>query len=111
MVQYDRVAVGKLLQKARKASGYTQESAAEAAGCSHRHIISVEGGTTGLSINLLLTLCNIYHITPNDIFHTYLGKQDNIEDTVIIKAILGNLSAKERKRALVLLSTFSKADF
>lgn len=107
--KYDRKAVGSLLQDARKATGLTQEQVAEAAGCSHRHIISIEGGTAGISIDLLLTLCALYRITPNDALTAILlgNQKERSGDELRLAVLFRGLSKDKQKVALALLSALA----
>ena len=62
---YDKVAVGARIQKKRNECNYTQEALAEAIECSVRHIVDMERGAVGMSIETLLKLCSILKTTPN----------------------------------------------
>ncbi len=64
--------VGDKLQKARIANGYTQERVAEIIACSSRYVGQLETDTTSGSISLILNLCKLYHITPNDLYGEYV---------------------------------------
>lgn len=64
--------VGDKLQKARLANGYTQEQVSEIIGCSPRYVGQLETDTTSGSISFILSLCNLYHITPNDLYVEYV---------------------------------------
>ena len=102
--RYDRKYVGKTLQAARRAAGLTQEQASELAGCSNRHLVQVEGGTTGLSIDLLLALCSIYHITPNDALKAIAPDSDSDRDEVPLLSAYRKLSKRQRKTACAILT-------
>lgn len=108
--KYDRIPVGKLLQQARKASGLTQEKAAEAAGCSCRHLVQIEGGTTGLSIDLLLSLCSVYQITPNDAFLAILSDEKADIDEISLLSAYRNLSNHKKKTARTLLTALVREE-
>lgn len=106
--KYDRVLVGKLLKSARIASGLTQEKAAEAAGCSLRHLVQVEGGTTGMSIDLLLSLCSVYHITPDNAFSAVIPDRETDTDEVALLSAYRRLSKEQKKTARALVITLAK---
>lgn len=106
--KYNRVPVGKVLQQARKAAGLTQEKAAEAVGCSLRHIIQIEGGATGLSIDLLLSLCVLYHITPNDVLCVLMPNEPVTRGEAFIISSYRALSDEEKRIAQVLLTALAK---
>lgn len=64
--------VGDKLQKARIANGYTQEQVTEIIGCSSRYVGQLETDTTSGSISIILNLCELYHISPNDLYGEYV---------------------------------------
>lgn len=105
-VKYDRISAGRILQKARQAVGKTQEQAANTVGCSLRHLIQIEGGTTGLSIDLLLALCSLYQITPN----TVLGVADQqyTNDEALAISSYRTLPEDTKRTARVLLAALAK---
>jgi transcriptional regulator with XRE-family HTH domain len=108
IIKYNRKAIGKILQAARKAKGITQDKAAELAGCSLRHLVQIEGGTTGLSTDLMLSLCSAYSITPNDIFLEDLGfKVEGGAVYTQMTVLLSTLTDKEKQIALELLNAYA----
>lgn len=108
--KYDRTPVGELLQNARKASGLTQAAAAEAAGCSGRHLIQIEGGTTGMSIDLLLSLCSVYHITPNDAFSAIISNEETHVDEIPLLSAYRSLSESKKKTAYAIMVALVEDD-
>ena len=103
--KYDRMPVGKLMQNARKSTGLTQAEAAEAAGCSVRHLVQVERGATGLSIDLLLSLCSVYHITPNDAFSTIISDEETHVDEIPLLSAYRSLTEGKKKTARAIMAT------
>ena len=63
----DREGLGKRLRYYRLERGMTQEQLAEAAQISASHLGHIERGTRVVSLQVLLTLCNVLHTTPNDL--------------------------------------------
>ena len=59
--------IGNNIKRARKYRNMTQQQLAETANLSVPHIAHLECGSTNLSINSLLALCNALSVTPNDI--------------------------------------------
>ena len=67
-IQSIRRAVAKNIRFFREEAGYTQESLAEKLGFSTSHIANIEGGKTGISDEILASLCNIFHKKPAEIY-------------------------------------------
>ena len=105
-VKYDRISAGRILQKARQAIGKTQDQAANTVGCSLRHLIQIEGGTTGLSIDLLLALCSLYQITPNAVLG--IGDQHCPDDEALAISSYRALPEDKKRIARVLLAALAK---
>ena len=99
---YDRKRIGERIQSKRSALGYTQESLAEAAECSARMIASIESGTVGMSIAMLLKLCILLRTTPNEIL---LGEAPDTE-TKWLCDWLNDLKPAERKTAIAILRPY-----
>ena len=56
--------------------GYTQEDVAEMLDLAPRYVSDIERNKTKGSIDTLVKLCNIYHITPTYILQDYLDLKD-----------------------------------
>ena len=76
--------VGEKLKNARISCNLTQEEASEKAGCAPRYIGLLETNQSMGSIPLILKLCSIYGITPNDLYADYLDLESNTDLTKII---------------------------
>ena len=74
---YDRKASGALIQSKRLEFRLTQEQLAEKVGCSVRHIVNVERGSIGLSIDTMLRICEIFRITPNELLFPKANADDS----------------------------------
>ncbi len=66
------IKIGDILRKTRKSLGYTQEEVAEMLDLASRYISDIERDKTKGSVDTLVKLCNIYHITPTFILQEYL---------------------------------------
>ena len=99
---YDRKRIGVMIQTKRSALGYTQESLAEAAECSARMIASIESGTVGMSIAMLLKLCRLLHTTPNEIL---LGEAPD-DETKWLCDWLNDLEPQERQTAIAIVRPY-----
>jgi len=60
--------VGKNLQDARKFKGLTQESVAKTLGMTQQQYSRFENGVYELNYYQIIKLCEMYEITPNDLF-------------------------------------------
>ena len=70
---------GKILKEYRNKNNLTQENVAELSGLAPRYISQIERGELKGSINTLLTFCNAYKITPNDILIDFLDSNNNFD--------------------------------
>lgn len=66
------IKIGTLLRKTRKSLDYTQEDVAEKLNLASRYVSDIERDKTKGSIDTLVKLCNIYHITPTYVLQDYL---------------------------------------
>ena len=66
------IKIGKNIQALRKSHGYTQERLAEAVECSPRYIGDVEQDRSKPSYEVLVKICNTFHIGLDEIFCEYL---------------------------------------
>lgn len=104
MLLFDLHAVGNKLLSFRKRSGLTQAEVAEAAGLSDRTYADIERGTVNMRIETALRICNVLHITPNDIF-TEHHAPDVVQQEELFEQ-LGSCNAKDKETALRLLSIY-----
>lgn len=70
------IKIGDILKRTRKSLGYTQEDVAEMLDLAPRYVSDIERNKTKGSIDTLVKLCNIYHITPTYILQDYLDLKD-----------------------------------
>ena len=66
------IKIGKKFQTIRKSHGYTQEKLAEAIECSPRYIGDIEQDRSKPSYEVLVRICNTFHIGLDEIFCEYL---------------------------------------
>lgn len=81
--------------------------AAKALGYSNSHLIQIENGASGLSIDSLLALCALYHITPNDVFRAGIAEFQACEDETIFLSSYKSLSYEKKEIALTLISALA----
>ncbi|MCR5045521.1 MAG: helix-turn-helix domain-containing protein [Treponema sp.] len=68
-IQSIRKAVAKNIRRFREEAGLTQEALAEKLGFSTSHIANIEGGKTGISDEILASLCNLFNKKPAEIYN------------------------------------------
>lgn len=67
MLVFDLHTIGNKLLAIRKRMGMTQAEVAEAAGLSDRTYADIERGTVNMRTETILRICNVLHITPDEI--------------------------------------------
>ena len=67
MLLFDFHMIGNKLFSIRKRQGLTQAEVAEAAGLSDRTYAEIERGTVNMRIETILRICNVLHITPDEV--------------------------------------------
>lgn len=60
--------IGKNIKEARKQKGYTQKQVAEKMFMTQQQYSRFENGIFELNYDQILFLCDLYDITPNDVF-------------------------------------------
>lgn len=63
--------VGNNLKSERKAKGYTQQQVARLMNMTQQQYSRFENGIFQLNYEQILFLCNLYEITPNDLFEVF----------------------------------------
>lgn len=103
------IKIGDILRRTRKSLGYTQEEVAEMLDLASRYISDIERDKTKGSIDTLVKLCNIYHLTPTYILQDYLDVRD---DYKIDPNLIGfyELSAHDKKVVIELIQYMNKKD-
>lgn len=70
---------GKILNNYRKKNHLTQENVSELTGLAPRYISQIERGELKGTIKTLISFCNAYQITPNDLLINFLDTKDMID--------------------------------
>lgn len=107
MLIFDLHAIGNRLLAIRKRMGMTQAEVAEAAGLSDRTYADIERGTVNMRTETILRICNVLHITPDEIL-----TEENTTLTARQAELWNRLSKcnpKDRETALHLLSIYLKS--
>lgn len=94
-IKNDKILIGKILKETRKCLGFTQEYVSEVLGLAPRYISDIERDKTKGSIDTLVKLCNLYHITPTYVLKEYLNTSDNNYNNAILG--FNSLSKNEKK--------------
>ena len=103
MLVFDFIAIGNKLYSVRKKTGMTQAQVAEEAGLSDRTYADIERGSVNMRIESFLKICNVLHVTPNEIL---TDGGDTFTDTNGILEKLMVRSAKEQQTAMMLLEVY-----
>lgn len=76
--------IGMRVKSARKKARYTQEQLAELLNVSAQYISGIERGIVGLSIPILIKICELLQISCDKLL---LGEDKSINSTVIVSKI------------------------
>ena len=101
---YDKKRTGTFIQSKRLEARLTQEMLSERMGCSVRHIVNVERGAAGLSIELMLKLCETLRVTPNEVLFPHEQQGDAGIDWVTES--LKSMSPEQRKTAVSIIGPY-----
>lgn len=107
MLIFDLRAIGNRLLNIRKRMGMTQAEVAEAAGLSDRTYADIERGTVNMRTETVLRICNVLHITPDEIL-----TEENASLTARQEELwqrLNTCNSKDKETALQLLSVYLKS--
>lgn len=107
MLIFDFHTIGNKLLFIRKRLGLTQAEVAEAAGLSDRTYADIERGTVNMRIETILRICDVLHITPDEIL-----TEDNSSTSVRQNELIARLNAcnpKDKETALQLLCVYLKS--
>ena len=104
MLIFEFTTIGNRLFFIRKRMGLTQAEVAEAAELSTRTYADIERGCVNMRIETVLKICNVLHITPDEILTTeessISAKQQELWER------LNACSPKDKETALKLLSVY-----
>ena len=104
MLIFDFIAIGNKLYAIRKKMGMTQLEVAVAADISERTYADIERGSVNMRIETVLKICNVLHITPDEILTEDAPSLNSRQDE--LWARLTALSPKDKETALALLSVY-----
>lgn len=104
MLIFDFIQIGNKLHDIRKRMGLTQAEVAEAAGLADRTYADIERGSVNMRLETLLRICNVLHITPDEILTENSPSLRLSQDLLLER--LNACSSKDKETALALLSIF-----
>lgn len=107
MLIFDFHIIGNKLLQIRKRLGLTQADVAEAAGLSERTYADIERGTVNMRIETILRICDVLHITPNEITTEENPALDTQQAELWER--LNACNSKDKDTALQLLSVYLKS--
>ena len=107
MLVFDLRAIGNKLLVIRKRMGMTQAEVAEAAGLSDRTYADIERGTVNMRTETILRICNVLHITPDEVL-TEESNSLNTKQAELWEKLNG-CNPKDKETALQLLSVFLRS--
>ena len=107
MLVFDLRSIGNRLLAIRKRMGMTQAEVAEAAGLSDRTYADIERGSVNMRIETVFRICNVLHITTDEIF----TEEETSIDTqqAALWERLNACNPKDKETALQLLSVYLKS--
>ena len=109
---YDRLAVGDRIREKRLILGLTQEELSELIDRVPKYCADIERGNCGMSIETMLSLCDVLNMTPDYLFFGDASEEEKKIQTVETEAILSmlnNCTARKRYYALELLKLYLKS--
>lgn len=106
MLLFDFHTIGNRLLAIRKRSGLTQAEVAEAAGLSDRTYADIERGQVNMRIETLLRICNVLHVTPDEILTD--SPREAVPQELLFER-LRTCRPKDKETALLLLDTYLKS--
>lgn len=104
MLIFDLRTIGNKLLSIRKRMGMTQAEVAEAAGLSDRTYADIERGSVNMRTETILRICNVLHITPDEIL-TEESTSLAAKQAELIER-LNTCNPKDKETALQLLSVY-----
>ena len=107
MLIFDMHAIGNKLLSIRKRMGMTQAEVAEAAGLSDRTYADIERGTVNMRTETILRICNVLHITPDEILTETSSSLTSQQEKLWER--LNACNPKDKETALQLLSVYFRS--
>jgi transcriptional regulator with XRE-family HTH domain len=107
MLIFDLQTIGNKLLSIRKRMGMTQAEVAEAADISDRAYAEIERGSVNMRIETILRICNVLHITPDELFTKDTPSLLSQQEELWIR--LNACNPKDKETALQLLTVFLRS--
>ena len=104
MLVFDFRIIGNKLLKIRKRLGLTQSEVAEASGLSDRTYADIERGTVNMRTDTFLRICDVLHITPDEVLTEENPSQDCLQNELWER--LTACSPKDKETAFKLLFVY-----
>ena len=90
------LAIGRNVKLIREQAGLTQEQLAEILGLGDKHLSAIECGAAGLSMPVLVKLCDALSVTADSVlFGERAGDDDRAQVTCLLTERLQRLSDKQ----------------
>ena len=96
----EKMTVGERIKDLREKMKLTQNGLAERAGISQSHLRRVELGQSGITVEHLRLICDVFNITLSDFF-----AYENVRDEA--SEIIATLTPMQQKRLLEFLKSLS----
>ena len=107
MLIFDLRTTGNKLLSIRKRMGMTQAEVAEAADISDRAYADIERGAVNMRIETILRICNVLHITPDELFTENASSLLSQQEELWMR--LNACNPKDKETALQLLSVYLRS--
>ncbi len=107
MLISDLHVIGNKLLSYRKRLGLTQAEVAERAGMSDRTYADIERGTVNMRIETMLSICQVLHVTPDEVFVEEDVSENKKEEELLAR--LHNCNSKDRETVFKLISVYLKS--
>ena len=91
-----KIKIGNKIKEIRNEKGYTQKKLALEMGVTPRYICDIETNRTQASYDNLIKICEVFQITPNELFEEYMVIE-NEEDLYSIDGAIEYLKKTKRK--------------
>lgn len=104
MLIFDSRKIGNKLLAFRKRMGLTQAEVAEKADVADRTYADIERGTVNMRIDTILKICEVLHITPDEILTEDSPSNTSRAEELWLR--LKSCSSKDQETALSLLAVY-----
>lgn len=101
MKNIDFKLIGKRIAHKRRELGLTQWQVEEMADITQKYLSNIERATSGLSLDVLMRLCDALEVTPD---YLLLGTTNSVDDvSAAIESRVSRMSPKQQELALSML--------